>query len=168
MSEIAGEEARPVSPEIQEQLLDPFIAATRAALSEMTAADIVPRWTWHRPASPEVADISIVLRLTSAQEECLVLSFPERTATELARRMLTDVPADLDQQLIGDCLAEIGNVIAGQAKALLGGTPYQFSFSLPRIAVGADRLELPQNCDCFVISFIGEVGEFAVQVFLRR
>jgi chemotaxis protein CheX len=168
MSEIAGEEALPVSPEVQEQLLDPFIAATRAALSEMTAADVMTRGTWLCPANPEFGDISVVLRLTSAREEFLVLSFPERTAAELARRMLTGVSTDLDGQLIRDCLAEIGNVVAGQAKALLGGTPYQFSFSLPRIALGADCLALPQNCDCHAIAFSGEVGEFAVQVFLKR
>jgi len=167
MSEIAAEGAQSVTPVIREQLLEPFITATRAALGEMASTDVVVRAVCQNPGPHVLGDISAVLRLTSATQGTLVLSFPERTAAALAGRILASVSAEPDEQLIRDCVGEIGNVVAGQAKALLAGTPYHFTFSLPRVVPGVDDFQPAPGLDCLAVVFNSEQGEFALRLFLK-
>jgi len=167
MSEIAAEGAQPVSAEIRDRLLEPFITATRAALGEMANTEVVVRTVCRNPGPHALSDISVVLRLTSATEGTLVLTFPEQTAAALARRILAGVSAEVDEQLIRDCVGEIGNVVAGQAKALLAGTPYHFAFSLPRIVAGVDDLQPAPGLDCLAVAFNSEQGEFTLRMFLK-
>ena len=58
------------------------------------------------------------------------------------------------------------NVIAGQAKALLAGTPYHFAFSTPSVMTGADREIWPRpGSECLVIAFDSDVGEVVLRLF---
>jgi chemotaxis protein CheX len=168
MSEMAAEGVEPVSAEVRDQLVEPLITATRAALGEMANTEVVVRVMCQNPGPQALGDISAVLRLTFASEGTLVLSFPERTATAFARRILTGVSAEVDEQLVRDCVGEIGNVVAGQAKALLAGTPYHFTFSLPRVVAGVDEFRPAPGLDCLMVAFNSEQGEFALRLFLKR
>jgi chemotaxis protein CheX len=167
MSEFAAEGLAPVSSEIRDKLVEPFIRATRVALEEMARTEVVARGVYQNRGHHLLADVTAVIRLTSAIEGCLVLSFPERTAATLARRILADVSAEVDEQLTRDCIGEIGNVVAGQAKALLAGTAYQFSFSLPTVIVDANDFDPPLGLDCLIVALNGNSGEFTLQLFLR-
>ncbi len=167
MSEFAAEGLLPASSEIRHKLVDPFITATRAALGEMARTEVVARAVYQNRGHHMLADVTAVIRLTSVIEGCLVLSFPERTAATLAKRMLADVSAEVDEQLTRDCVGEIGNVIAGQAKALLAGTPYHFSFSLPTVIVDAEDFHPPPGLDCLIVALHSNPGEFTLQLFLR-
>src|SRR5262249_13202885 len=115
---------------------------------------------------PALRDVSAVVRLRSATEGYLALGFPQQTAAALAQRMLSGVLKEIDAALIRDCVGEIANVVAGQAKALLAGTPYQFPFSLPGV-VGGGAPDLGSNPDgeCLVVVFGRDLGEFAMQLF---
>jgi chemotaxis protein CheX len=168
MTETIAQGGQSVSAEIREKLLEPFITATRTALAEMASVDVVARTVCQNSRPPAPGDISAVLRLTSATDEWLVLSFPERTAATLARRMLTGVTPEVDDQLIRDCVAEIGNVIAGQAKTLLGGTPFHFAFSVPSVMVGGDDLPQDAGLNCLIVAFEGDPGEFALRLFRKH
>src|SRR5262249_27710623 len=103
-----------------------------------------------------------------ATEGLLVLSFPDRTAAAIAERVLADLNQEINESLVRDCMGEIANVIAGQAKALLAGTTHQLTFSLPQIAVAnpPSRLELDRGC--LVIAFRSDVGEFTMRLALKR
>lgn len=165
MAEIVAEGERPVSVEIREKLVEPFITATRTALGEMANTEVVVLAVCQISSHPALKDISIAIRLTSATEAWLVLSFPERTAVTLSSRILAGVPADMDQQLLGDCVAEIGNVVAGQAKALLAGTPFQFVFSLPRLIIGVNDFGHLAGLNCLVVAFDCNAGDFALRLY---
>jgi chemotaxis protein CheX len=167
LCEIATEGARPVSAEIREKLVDPFIAATRTALGEMAGANVAVRAVFQCAVPRDLGDLSVVLRLTSATEELLAISFPRQTATALVRRVLAGVSVEFDDQLLHDGIGEIGNVIAGQAKALLAGTPYHFVFSLPTVVGRVLNLAPVPNPDRLVVAFDCELGEFALQLFLK-
>ena len=67
----------------------------------------------------------------------LVLSFPAQTAAALAGRVLAEVAQAPDDDLVRDCMGELANVIAGQAKTLLAETPYQLLLATPSILSGA-------------------------------
>jgi chemotaxis protein CheX len=166
MSEIADKGAEPVSAEIREKLLNPFIAATGAALGEMASTGVVVRTVSRGPGRHPSGNVCAELRFTSGIEGSLILIFPEGTAVALAKRMLAGVSTEVDAQLIRDCMGEIGNVVAGQAKALLAATPYHFTFSLPRVT-DVEDFQLPPLPNCLVVAFNCDLGEFALELFLR-
>ena len=167
MFDIAAEGTQSVPPEIREHLLEPFITATRAALGEMAGAELVVRSVFETPHYLRSGDIVVELALTSTTEGPLILSFPLDTAASFARRILAEA-AQPDDMLIRDCAGEIANVIAGQAKALLAGSRYQLSFSIPRILSDAPS-SAPQRIEqtCLTVVFGGEHGDFALQLLLR-
>jgi chemotaxis protein CheX len=167
MSEFTAEGLPPVASEIRDKLVEPFITATRAALGEMARTEVVAGGVYQNRGHHLLADVTAVIRLTSAIDGCLVLSFPERTAATLARRILADVSVEVDEQLTHDCVGEIGNVVAGQAKALLAGTPYAFGFSFPTVIVDVKDFHPPAGLDCLIVDLRSNSGEFTLQLFLR-
>lgn len=157
-----------ISQEIRETFIEAFIQGVHTTLMEMaqieTAIQGIHRTAEHRAAS----DVSAILVLKSDLGEVLVLSFPQATATALAQRILAEVTPQPDDEVIRDCMGELANVVAGQAKAMLVGTRYHFHFSTPQVVVVGAGQELPQTQgrDGLVIVFGSEVGEFALQLYL--
>jgi len=163
--EIAPGAGQPIGDELRSRLLEPFIAATRAALAEMAGTEVIVRAAVQTGLSQALGDVSAVVRLTSATNSYLVLGFPKRTAATLAERVLDHVLKAIDDDLICDCMGEIANVVAGQAKTLLAGTPYQFSFSLPRVVIGtASELVPSPGQDYLAVVFDTDLGEIAMQL----
>jgi chemotaxis protein CheX len=169
--EAASEGGRPVIGEIH--LLEPFVAATRAAVGEMASTEVGVRGMVRKAMHRALGDIAAVIGLSkkgsppsAASPGSLVLGFPQGTAAVLARRILTGVRIEVDQKLIRDCMGEIANVVAGQAKAILAETPYRFAFTLPPAVVDAREFRAPQGLDSLVVGFTSDYGEFAMQLFL--
>ncbi len=134
--------------------IGPFVAAVGVALRELTGIAAAPR-----EAGPnESGDLSAMILMT--HDGFLVLRFPMATATALAERML-DGAASADEEMVRDCMGELANVVAGQAKALLSGTADHFAFSTP--VVGADQPDLPTD-GWRVVAFDTPVGEFLLRV----
>jgi CheY-specific phosphatase CheX len=143
-----------------DDLYAPFVEAVTAALREMAAVESGPR----AGDGGAPADVSAVLPVTTAAGAGFVaLHFSEATATELARRTLARAEAgDGDPALLRDCLGEVVNVVAGQAKALLVGTPYHFALATPRVESGG------ATCDdgALVVAFESEAGAFTLHARL--
>lgn len=140
-------------------VLRPFTEAALVALREM--AGLSPAVTG--PARPIAADVSAAVRLVSDRggpDRWLVLSAPAGTAADLARRVLggDGVP---DPGLVRDCLGELANVVAGQAKAALFGTPGHFTLTPPETSDGPFPGRAGQRWAAGIAS---EAGEFVLEV----
>jgi CheY-specific phosphatase CheX len=147
--------------EIPRELVEAFAAAVPLALREMAGVEAVVRGAGPAGAADRFADLSTTIRLAAADgERRLVVSFPQRTAAELARRILAGAADEVTPELIADCMGEIANVVAGQAKALLFGTASHFTLSTP--TVGTDLAEVADGR--WLIRFDSEAGEFAVHL----
>src|SRR5881397_517540 len=105
----------------------------------MLSLEVFPRETRRADGCKTVNDVTAVIKLTFCSTGSLVLGFPRDMAQALAQRLLVDSGAEVDDALIRDCVGEIANVVAGQAKAVLHGTPYRFTHSTPTIFLGPDR-----------------------------
>jgi chemotaxis protein CheX len=163
--EIASEGGQPVAGATREELVEPFIAATRATLGEMAEIEVVVRAVSQRALDHTLGDISAIVRLTSAIKGLLVLGFPKPTARALAERVV-GVGDEIDDGLIQDCMGEIANVIAGQAKALLASTRYHFAMSIPEVVAGGSPLAANGSSGCVIVFFGSELGDFALQLIL--
>jgi chemotaxis protein CheX len=158
---------QPVDDEIRNNLLVPFVAATRAALGEMAGVEIDVRAVSRQSLSCALGDIAAVVAIRSAPAGSLVVGFSERTAAALARRILGEVTSEVDESLVRDCMGEIANVIVGQAKAMLAESTFQIVFSLPQIVINSSEFRSPPDLNCFVMEFNSECGDFNIQLFLH-
>jgi chemotaxis protein CheX len=145
--------------------VEPFAAAVAAVFAEMAGCSAIVGSVRREARCRTVGEVSAVLRLKSAGEAALVLSCPRPTARALAERVLAGVSEPLDEGMIADCVGELANVIAGQAKALLAGTPNHFTFSPPTVVAGAaQEVGVKDDEGSVVILFGSELGEFALQL----
>jgi chemotaxis protein CheX len=145
--------------EVPRELVEAFTEAVPFALREMAGVEAIVRDSG--PATgAESADVSAVVRLTATSGESrLVLCFPERTAEALARRVFAGTVTEVSADLIRDCMGEVANVVAGQAKVLLVGTPAHFTLSTPTVQVGPVDV-----VGGWMIRFESEAGEFGVRL----
>lgn len=117
------------------EVVNAFVEAAMAMLRELTQYE-----SW--PENPGPADtieltesgprIAARLRLLRHQPGELMLELAEPSAEKLAARYLppeTPLAADL----VDDTVGEFANVVAGQAKTMLKGTPFHFSLSTPAV-----------------------------------
>ena len=143
------------------ELVEAVAEAVPLALREMAGVEATACDARPAGAADGFANLSAVVGLTAADGHgWLILSFPERTAAELARRVFAGTTDEVAADLIGDCMGEVANVVAGQAKTLLAGTPSHFTLSTP--TVGALPMDLTEGR--WVIRFDSEAGEFAAHV----
>jgi chemotaxis protein CheX len=146
-----------------------FIRATTVALVEMASTEVAVQHVYRGTLDMPWGDISAAVAIRSVTDGLFVLSFPAGTAAAIAERVLADAKAKMNQSLVEDCVGEIANVIAGQAKTLLAGTPYQLTFSLPEVVVGNHpKSHLARSCGCLIIVFRSDLGEFSLGLALER
>src|SRR5262249_12958799 len=151
---MASGDPPPVPPEHKDALVEPFVSAVCMTLSEMARTETGVRRVGP-PALPRaVDDLSAVLMLTSERVRAVVLRFPARTAAVLAGRVFTEVALCPDEETVRDCMGEFVNVVAGQAKTLLFGTPYHFTLSTPTVVSGAAG-EVP-GAGCLDMTFTSD------------
>lgn len=157
--------SQPVIAEVREKLLGPFTEATVLTMREMAGIEIAVRSVYQKTGYRMFGDISAVLGLLGKAEGSLVISFPERTAQAFVGRILASVDAAPGPSIVRDCIGELSNVIAGQARGLLADSAYQFSLSIPTVISGANHeIRHKPGAPCLVVAFGCDLGEFALQL----
>jgi chemotaxis protein CheX len=161
-------EVQPIAPEVREQVLEVFVTATRVTMQEMVMTEVFERASYRKKTPTTLGAISAVIGMESGPGGALVLGCNEETAAALARRVLVGTVEQPEPEMTRDCLGEVLNVIAGQSKTLLFGTPYHFLLTTPMIVTGAGQA-IPRSAGttCLVVEFGSDVGDVVVQVCLR-
>jgi chemotaxis protein CheX len=161
-------DVQPVYAEIRKNLLEPFIEGTTITLQEMAGVKVFVNSVYQKSNYKLFGDISAIIGLVAPGEGSMVLSFPEATANAIVRRVLAGIADHPDADMIRDCVGEVINVVAGQAKGILSNTKYHFSFSTPTVISGANHeIRHKPNMACMVIAFGSDVGAFALQLCLH-
>jgi chemotaxis protein CheX len=112
--------------DVPNELIAAFAAAVETVLRDWAGVD-----TTRSPAAAEgPTNVSVAMRLDLGAGWWAVLALPKQTAAALAWRVLAD-GGEPDQSIVHDCAAELLNVVAGQAKTLLVGTLFHFTFTTP-------------------------------------
>ncbi len=148
--------------ENRDELTQAFATAVSVAIREMASVEAALADSRPEKCAIQPGEIAATLRLTGRDEGFLVLTMPTETATALARLVLAGTLNDPDEAMVQDCVNEVANIIAGQAKTLLYGTPHHFSFSPPLAAASP----LPSEIEWMVQTFASDVGELTLHVHL--
>lgn len=91
------------------------------------------------------------------------MSFADGVGTALARRILAESGAEPDAAMVRDCLGEVVNVVAGQAKTLLSGSPSHFMLGTPTLVAVVPALDASER---LLVTFACELGDFTLHVRL--
>ena len=143
-------DARPLGPETPAEVVEAFHAAVVTAFQELTDTAVEPADAYRSATAGPPAAVHARIDLRGAVPGRLTLVFPRPVLTTLTRRYLpADIPVTPD--LIADAAGEFANVIAGQAKTMLKGTPHHYALSTPTVTVAeepdGDALTLAYACD---------------------
>lgn len=160
-------DAQPIADELRERLLGPVLEAVTTALREVAMTEATEGTSYRTAPHQLRGELIAYLELSSSAQRCLALGFSRDTAASLARRVLAETMSNPDAPLIDDCLGELANVSAGQAKALLHGTPWQFTFGTPRVTTDTE-LPIKDVNECLVARLDSDVGEIVVQLLMTK
>ena len=116
---------------LPQEVVIAFSTAAMTALQELIQVEAFADPDIHNPldSSPGTfVSASLTLKRNVPGTMSLVLT--EETASRLAARYLPEGTA-LNREIVDDVAGEFANVIAGQAKTVLKGTPHHYTISTP-------------------------------------
>jgi len=116
---------------LPDEVADAFRSSAVTTLCELTQFESIVE---KNPQAISLENhIVAVVRLMRHVPGKLILALLPQAAAELAERYLPD-STELTDEMIDDVMGEFANVIAGQAKTILKGTPYHFTLSIPVVS----------------------------------
>jgi chemotaxis protein CheX len=109
-------------------------------------------------------EVSGVIGITGEVVGCVVVSFPESVALQLASALLQDKLTKVDQDCT-DAIGEIANIVAGDAKK--GFPKGNTSISVPSVIIGQHRIAFPKGVPIISIPCGTKAGNFSIDVALK-
>jgi chemotaxis protein CheX len=149
------------------KLVNPFISAATEVMKTVTGIEIVRKDLFLKKNYRMFGDVSGVMGLSGEATGSVVISMPARLACLLVGRMLGEEPRAEVTDDVRDGIGEIVNMIAGRAKAILAGTEYHFTLSLPAVITGTGHeIAHRSGAPCIAVVFSAGEDEFALQISL--
>jgi len=145
--------------------VNPFITSTIETFKTMVHSEAKPGKPMLKNDGVPVFDISGIIGLSGIAQGAIALSFPKIVALKTVSAMIGSEIKIVGPELT-DGIGELVNIIAGNAKQYL--TQYQLTISLPNVIVGRNHtVTPPSHTPSILVPFIGEVGEFVMEVSLK-
>jgi len=149
------------------KFLNPFIEAADEVLQAETQTKL-SRGTLGLEKEPYVTnDVTVIISMVGRIEGTVFYSLDEKTALELASRMLGE-SLDAFDNLAQSGIAELGNVITGRASVLLSNNGYEATISPPTLLKGAGAVINTLDYPRLVVPLVGECGAVTIHLALRE
>lgn len=110
-------------------------------------------------------EISSIIGISGEVIGCVVVSFPEEIALQLASALLDEEIKEVNEDCT-DAIGEISNMIAGNAKT--GFPKRNTSVSVPTVVIGKHRVAYPSGIPIISIPCETSNGWFAIDVALKE
>ena len=124
------------------EVVHAFASAAITALQELTQIEAVADLSPQSELASEPF-VTATLRLMRKVPGTMTLVLSVEAAARLAALYLPE-GTTLTEEMIDDVIGEFANVIAGQSKTMLKGTPYHFTLSIPVVARAASFTQIPE------------------------
>lgn len=150
------------------EFVNPFIAATVNVFKTMANMTVQRKRLFLKSDHKVFGDVSGIMGLSGTAHGSVVVSLPEKLACVMIGRLLNENPPEKLTKDVCDAVAEMINMIAGQAKVALAQTKYHFQLSIPSVIMGSGHeITHKQGTPCIVVIFETEGMEFAIQICLK-
>jgi len=150
------------------ECINPFISATVKSL-EMMAQIVATRSNLQlKDGLITTYDISSIVSLTGEVDGSIIVSMPEKLACQIASNLLMEECPVVDES-VQDAIAEMGNIIVGDARRELKDQGLNVNISLPNVVLGkGHQIARRPSVPCIAIPFQTDYGPFEVNVGLRE
>jgi chemotaxis protein CheX len=152
---------------LPQEVVNAFTAAALTALQELIQVEAFADPDPQNPlATCSGTLVSASLTLMRSVPGTMSMVLTEETGSRLAARYLPAGTA-LNGEMIDDVAGEFANVIAGQAKTVLKGTPHHYTISTPVVTRAASVNQLPcAAAGGLIVSLQSELGRILLFVNL--
>jgi chemotaxis protein CheX len=149
------------------KFLNPFVDAAYEVLKVETRLEMT-RGQLHLDKEPYRSnDVTVIISLVGFVEGNVFYSMDEKTAIALASRILDETFTSLTS-LAQSGIAELGNVITGQASVKLSSAGYESTISPPTLLLGNGAVISSLDYTRLVVPLVGECGEIVIHLALRE
>jgi CheY-specific phosphatase CheX len=121
------------SADLPPEVVEAFTSSAVTALQELAQLEAIPTNSSAIGTTFAGDAVVAVMRLLRPVPGTMTLVLPTDTARRLSEAYLP-AGTELTDEIINDVAGELANVIAGQAKTILKGTPYHFTLSIPVVS----------------------------------
>ena len=151
---------------LPQEVVNAFTAAALTTLQELIQVEAAADPDLQTPfaASPGPF-VSATLTLMRSVPGTMSLMLTEETASRLAARYLPEGTV-LNQEMVDDVAGEFANVIAGQAKTVLKGSPYHYTISTPVVIRATNINQLNEAAKSLAMPLQSELGRILLLVNL--
>lgn len=146
-------------------VLTPFLNGAQEMLTMMLG--IESQTEQESDPDPQILYVSGIISLSGTSEGQVAVCFGKDCAIQAVSLMMGMGPDEIDNELLGDMIGEMANIIVGAAKRGLSETEYDFSLSTPSIIIGNDhRLQKFKSTEQKQGIVHTELGDFYIRVWL--
>ncbi|MBT8339911.1 MAG: chemotaxis protein CheX [Desulfatitalea sp.] len=109
-------------------------------------------------------EVSGIIGISGEVTGCVVVSFPESIAVQLASELLGETFTEVDSDCT-DAIGEIANMVAGDAKKDFpeGDT----TISVPSVVIGLHKIAFPKGVPIISIPCQTDKGSFCIDVAIK-
>lgn len=149
------------------ELVSPFVEAAGRVISQ-ECGETVSKGQVHRVRSPQTSrDVSAMIAITGGVAGLVIYSMSVETACQFASHMMGEAVSELDE--IGQsAIAELANMITGQASILLERNGFPSDMSPPVLLIGKGGTIATFNLTRLVVPLIVSFGEFTIDIAIKE
>ncbi len=150
------------------EYVSPFAEAARSCFQTLINASAERGALSARPQLFTTQQINIVCGITGSVEGLVIYGMSMVTADKIASRMI-GAPVVTFDGLAASAIAELGNMISGNAASILSSAGYSVDITPPTIIRGTNVKVTTLNVPALVIPLdLPDIGAFEVNVSLRE
>jgi len=149
------------------ELVAPFVeAAARVLMQEF--GEVVSKGQLHRVRSPQTSnDVSVLIAVTGGVAGLVIYSMSLQTALAFAERMIGEPVTEMDE-MAQSAVAELANIITGQASIGLETNGYPSDMSPPVLLLGNGSSIATFNLTRLVIPLVVSFGQFSIDIAVKE
>lgn len=151
-------------PRIDVKVVNPFLTGVKDVLGTMAQVTAQPGKPYIKKGNEARGVVSGVITLSGEREGTIALSFGERTACEIAGRLIGE-PCRTVTDEVCDAVGELTNMISGRARQGLAKAGASYKAGIPKIVYGSNHT-IEHCCDGPILGlgFSTMFGEITVEV----
>jgi len=151
---------------MQYQYILPFITTTLEVMDQVIQSDISKGRMQLINKKEIYGDVSVLIKISGVTEGDIVLNMDNDTALNVSN-IMTGMKDDSLSSLGMDAIAELGNMIAGNATCAVHDQGFELEVSPPRVYSLKKLFQELSSLEVFQIPLFTECGEITMNVAIR-
>ena len=148
------------------EYIEPFVATTKKVLTSVLQQEVSSGDMTLLRGTEVRGDVSIVIKVTGDSEGCIIVNMDDATARRVGA-VMSGSDCGCAPPLEMDAIAELSNMIAGNAASSLNDLGCDFTLSPPAVVRPADIPARTEGVEVFSVPLDTRCGEILVNVSLK-